>query len=99
MTELKTIQQKVEEILRQYPGTRSDDRELIQVYYGKYHNIDYYTPFGAVIKNKKLPSFESIRRCRQKVQELNEDLRGDKYTEQRRLDAQVDYIEYSQEGA
>lgn len=32
MTELKTIQQKVEEILRQYPGTRSDDRELIQVF-------------------------------------------------------------------
>ena len=99
MTELKTIQQKVEDILRQYPGTRNDDRELIQVYYGKYEGIDYYTPFGAVIKNKKLPSFESIRRCRQKVQELNEDLRGDKQTEQRRLDAQIDYIEYSQEGA
>ena len=99
MTELKTIQQKVEEILRQYPGTRNDDRELIQVYYGKYCGIDYYTPFGAVIKNKKLPSFESIRRTRQKLQSENEDLRGDKQTEQRRLDAQVDYIEYSQEGA
>ena len=99
MMELKTIQQKVEEILKQYPGTRDDDRELIQVYYGKYHNIDYYTPFGAVIKNKKLPSFESIRRTRQKVQSENESLRGTRETEQRRLDAQVDFIEYSQEGA
>ena len=99
MTELKTIQQKVEEILRQYPGTRNDDRELIQVYYGKYEGIDYYTPFGAVLRNKNLPSFESIRRTRQKLQSENEDLRGDKYTEQRRLDAQIDYIEYSQEGA
>lgn len=99
MTELKTIQQKVEAILRQYPGTRNDDRELIQVYYGKYEGIDYYTPFGAVLRNKKLPSFESIRRTRQKLQETHEDLRGTEKTEQRRLDAQIDYIEYSQEGA
>lgn len=27
----------------------------------------------------KLPSFESITRCRRKLQELNEDLRGEKY--------------------
>lgn len=99
MMELKTIQQKVEEILKQYPGTRDDDRELIQVYYGKYHNIDYYTPFGAVIKNKKLPSFESIRRCRQKVQELNEDLRGSKKSEEARLAKQEEYLEYAREGA
>ena len=97
--DLKTIAQRVEALLRQYPGTRNDDRELFVTYYGKYHGIDYYMPFGAVMRNKKLPSFESIRRTRQKLQETHEDLRGDKQTEQRRLDAQIDYIEYSQEGA
>ena len=99
MSRLKTIQQMVEDILRQYPGTRSDDRELIQTLYGKYYGVDYYKPFGAVIRDKNLPSFESIRRCRQRCQELNEDLRGTKKTEQARLAKQEEYIEYAREGA
>lgn len=99
MSRLKTIQQMVEDILRQYPGTRSDDRELIQTLYGKYYGVDYYKPFGAVIRDKNLPSFESIRRCRQKLQEHNEDLRGNKKSEDARLTKQEEYIEYAREGA
>ena len=99
MSKLMTIQQMVENILRQYPGTRSDDRELIQTLYGKYYGVDYYKPFGAVIRDKNLPSFESIRRCRQKLQEQNEDLRGSKMSEDARLAKQVEYIEYAREGA
>lgn len=99
MSRLKTIQQMVEDILRQYPGTRSDDRELIQTLYGKYYGVDYYKPFGAVIRDRSLPSFESIRRCRQKLQEHNEDLRGNKKSENARLTKQEEYIEYAREGA
>jgi hypothetical protein len=99
MMELKTIQQKVEEILKQYPGTRDDDRELIKTLYGKYYGVDYYKPWGAVIKDKNLPSFESIRRCRQKLQEQNEDLRGSKKSEEARLAKQEEYLEYAREGA
>ena len=94
---LITIQQMVENVLRQYPGTREDDRELIQTLYGKYYGVDFYKPWGAVIRDKNLPSFESIRRCRQKVQELREDLRASAEIEQMRLDAQQNFIEYAKE--
>lgn len=89
-----TIHQMVEKILKEYPGTREDDRELIKTLYGKYYGIDYYQPWGSVIKNKNLPSFESIRRCRQKIQEKDESLRGSKKSEDARLDMQEEYLEY-----
>lgn len=89
-----TIHQMVEKILKDYPGTREDDRELIKTLYGKYYGIDYYQPWGSVIKNKNLPSFESIRRCRQKIQEKDESLRGSKKSEDARLDMQEEYLEY-----
>ena len=89
-----TIHQMVEKILKEYPGTREDDRELIKTLYGKYYGIDYYQPWGSVIKNKNLPSFESIRRCRQKIQEKDESLRGSKKSEDAKLDMQEEYLEY-----
>lgn len=91
---LITIQQMVENILRQYPGTREDDRELIQTLYGKYYGVDFFKPWGAVIRDKNLPSFESIRRARQKLQETDESLRGSKASEDARLDKQEEYLEY-----
>ena len=91
---LITIQQMVENVLRQYPGTREDDRELIQTLYGKYYGVDFYKPWGAVIRDKNLPSFESIRRARQKLQENDESLRGSKASEDARLDKQEEYLEY-----
>lgn len=94
-----TIHQMVEKILKDYPGTREDDRELIKTLYGKYYGIDYYQPWGSVIKNKNLPSFESIRRCRQKIQEKDKSLRGSKKSEEARLDMQEEYLEYAREGA
>lgn len=99
MAKILTIHQMVERILRDYPGTRDDDRELIKTLYGKYYGVDYYKPWGAVIKDKNLPSFESIRRCRQKLQEQIEDLRGSKKSEEARLDKQEEYLEYAREGA
>ena len=99
MTKIITIHKMVEEILRSYPGTRDDDRELIKTLYGKYYGIDFYKPWGAVIRDKNLPSFESIRRCRQKLQEQNEDLRGSKKSEEARLAKQEEYLEYAREGA
>lgn len=99
MSRLKTIAQMVENILRSYPATRDDDRELIRYLYARYYGISYSMPFGKVITNTDLPSFESIRRTRQKIQSENEDLRGSKQKEKVRMDAQIDYIEYAREGA
>lgn len=99
MAKIITIHQMVENILKQYPGTRDDDRELIQTLYGKYYGIDFYKPWGSVIRDKNLPSFESIRRCRQRLQEKDESLRGSKESEDARLAKQEEYLEYAKEGA
>lgn len=94
MSRILTIHQMVEAIMKEYPGTRDNDRELIQTLYGKYYGVDYYKPWGAVIRDRNLPSFESIRRCRQKLQEQNEELRGSKASEEARLNKQEEYLEY-----
>lgn len=97
MSKVRDVTRKVEAVLRQYPDTRSDDRKLIQTVYGKYYGIDYYTPFGAVLKNNKLPPFETIRRARQKIQETNEDLRAVPKVEASRIAMQEEYLEYARE--
>ena len=97
MTEnLRTLTQKVWFCLDRYPETRADDRELIKVLYEEFYSV-WAEPFYMVMNRHDLPSFESIRRCRQKIQEENEDLRADKATEDRRLEAQIDFIEYARE--
>lgn len=100
MNKLNTLKAKVEEVLRNFPDTRSDDRKLIRVVYYKYYNVHSYDAFGHVLMNTKLPSFESIRRCRQKIQEHDESLRGTDESEQARMNKQIEYIEFAQqEGA
>lgn len=93
---LHNVTQMVWWILENYPETRADDRKLIEILYDEFYGV-WDVPFYVAIRNKELPSFETIRRCRQKIQEENEDLRADKETEQKRLDAQVDFIEYARE--
>ena len=91
---LRTLTQKVWFCLEKHPETRSDDRELIKTLYDEFYGV-WSEPFYMVLNRKELPSFESIRRCRQKIQEENEDLRAEKPIEDRRLDAQKEYIEYA----
>ena len=99
MSRLKTLAAQVEDVLRRYPSTRSDDKLLIRTMYERFYHVDYYDSFGSVLMRKDLPSFESIRRARQKVQQTNEDLRGDKKSEDVRLKKQEEYIRFAREGA
>ena len=72
---LRNITQMVWFILDRYPETRGNDRELIKVLYDEFYSV-WSEPFYMVMNRHDLPSFESIRRCRQKIQEENEDLRA-----------------------
>lgn len=94
MSKLKKVSQMVREVLEQYPDTRSDDRLLIYTIYRNYYGI-VNDKFVNVIMRHDLPNFESIRRCRQKIQEECEELRGDKQTEEARMNEQVEYIDFS----
>ena len=49
------------------------------------------------MENTELPSFESIRRCRQKIQEEHPEYRAVKPVEDVRIKKQEEYIEYSRE--
>lgn len=72
MTQLRTIESKVLEILKDCPSTRYDDMELILCYYNRFGDLRAGDlPFDDVVMNHKslgLPCFESIRRARQRVQ-------------------------------
>jgi len=99
MGRLKTLQSKVEDILAKYPKARDDDRILIGGVYALYYGVDVSgASFKDVLLDKTLPSFESIRRCRQKAQAEYEDLRGSKAREAERIEAQKDFIKYAIEG-
>lgn len=94
MGKLRKVSQMVREVLENYPDTRSDDRLLIYTIYRNYYGI-VNDKFVNVIMRHDLPNFESIRRCRQKIQEECEELRGDKQVEKVRMNAQVEYIDFS----
>ena len=87
----------VESTLEAYPETRSSDDLLIVHVYRDYYGIRADKFINVLVKRRenKLPAFESIRRARQRVQERNASLRGDKKTEQLRLEAQEAYLEYA----
>ena len=93
---LKKVTQMVWHCLEKYPETRSSDRTLILYVYAEFFDI-YNQPFYAVITRDDLPSFESIRRTRQKIQAEVEELRAVPEVEDIRIAKQEDYIEYSRE--
>ena len=91
---LYKLSEMVRSELEQRPETRSSDRMLIHSVYRDYYGI-VNDKWSNVILNKDLPSFESIRRCRQKLQAKHEDLRAVEKIEQLRFDNQKEYIEYA----
>ena len=98
MSRVREVTPKVIEMLKEHPATRSNDRLLIREIYTKCYGVNPYAPFGEVVMRNDLPSFESIRRARQKVQEYCENLRAEEPTESIRIAEQEDYLEYSREG-
>ncbi len=74
MNNPNTIENRVAELLKEFPETRYDDMLLILKYYDRYGCIPVgELPFKNVMqhyKNYGLPCFESIRRARQRVQSL-----------------------------
>lgn len=95
MERLKTLEQKVRAELEMCPCTRDDDRELTLRIWTDFYGVSRWAPVIDVMRRKDIPSQESIGRCRRKIQETEEYLRGSKEKERIRFDAQVDFIEYA----
>lgn len=74
MTKMKTVENRVLEILKDCPASRFDDMLLILHYYNRYGYLRAGDlPLSDIVFNYKrygLPCFETIRRARQRVQSL-----------------------------
>lgn len=102
MEKITTISGRVLRILQEDPKARSDDDYLICEIYKEFlveHHIEVcFMSWEALIKNRKalnLPSFESIRRSRQKVQEKHPSLRANAETQAARDALQDEYLEFA----
>ena len=94
--ELKTIEQKVLWELENNPSTRDSDKMLTVAVYMDFYNMTGTTPYIDVMLSK-VPNYESIGRCRRKIQETREDLRGSRKSETARMSSQEAYLEYATE--
>ena len=95
MGRLDTLEEQVREVLKKDPKARNDDRILTLDVWCNIYRVNPWSPICEVMRNKNLPSQESLGRIRRKIQQTDESLRGSKHKESIRMEAQADFIEYS----
>ena len=86
MEKLFSVIDEVEKFLTEYPVLRDDDEKLMANTWGMYiGETDLDNMSGrdvlSALSEGKLPSYESISRCRRKLQEQHPNLRGEKWHE------------------
>ena len=99
---LNRIEDKVEQILVDHKDARNSDKILISRYAEEYLykknkiTVGEYIGFSKVLM--MLPSTESIRRSRQRIQETVPYLQADEMTNKERRKLEGGYIEYDLQG-
>lgn len=90
------LQDAVHQILIHKPELRDSDSGLITYYWYREatdEGMDLWAmsavDFLSLLKSEKFTSPESIRRCRQKVQELHPETRGAKYKHRHKKEKEV----------
>jgi len=79
---MKNMLDKVVNLLTDHPSLRdSDERLAANIWYNNIKNVDEIDAITLLSRfaEGKLPSYESISRCRRKIQEEKPDLRGKKW--------------------
>lgn len=97
MTKLKTMEKVVAEILEHNLQARKDDYVLMVSVCEKLCPEILNRPFWVVMQNhytNNLPNWETISRCRRKIQEKRPDLVSPHVARKRRMNER-EYIEYS----
>ena len=79
----KNLQETVESVLENDVKSRDNDMRLIAlIWHKELGDLKYlYYPFLRKVAENKVTNFESISRCRRKLQEIQPNLRGEKYIE------------------
>ena len=91
---MKDLNEIVKKILEEHPEARDDDFKVIGYVVKEMSPTAMKLNFGQVLWNHNklnLPSFETIRRTRQKLQHDIPELRGNVYKE--RMEKQMEYID------
>jgi len=95
MSRLNNLEEMVRETLKRDPKARDDDRILTLDIWVNVFKVNPYAPVKDVMRNKELPSQESLGRVRRRIQQVDESLRSTKCKEKIRLNAQADYMDYA----
>ena len=74
--ELKTTHDIVKSILKNSEDARNSDKKIYVLVVKHLHPEMVNRPFAEVIMSDDIPSFETVRRTRQKLQERYEELRA-----------------------
>lgn len=99
MAQLKSMEKIVYEVLNFSPLARKDDYVLMWLVCEKLTPDLCNKPFGDVMYNHKdfkLPNWETVTRCRRKLQEKHPELRNPKTATYREVERR-DYVAYSRE--
>lgn len=94
VNDLKTISNRVLLILQKYPETRDSDKVLWLAYNSIYNDLKGviasgdYSAFKSWVLKDNTPVFESLSRCRRKLQEQYPELAGKK-AERMEIEAEV----------
>ena len=91
---MKDLNEIVKEVLTTHKEARDDDFKVIGYVVKALNPEAMQLTFGQALWNHNklnLPSFETIRRTRQKIQHDNPELRGELYL--KRMEKQAEYIE------
>ena len=83
------LKKKIRTILEKQPSTRDNDNLLIAMIWSSETKETFTDEFLKQLAYGELTSSESIRRTRQKLQEENENLRGELYNERQRKGKEV----------
>lgn len=90
MSDLLQVKRRVEIILEENPATRESDDLLFLEVIRKAAPEAENLSVGCFLKHRKdleVPSFESVRRSRQKIQAERPELKGNNESERRSLEA------------
>ena len=87
MKKLFSVVDDVEKFLTKYPPLRDDDERLMaNIWMSHIGNLEMKNAWDVLhmLAKHKLPSYESVSRCRRKIQQINPELRGEKWTERQK---------------
>lgn len=98
MNRLKRVEQIVRKVLEEYPETRDDDFVLLTHVYYMFNPEIIGSSFNLVMLGHKeygLPPFESVTRCRRKLQAKCKELMSSRQIEEARKREEEVYKEYA----